>query len=222
MGLRVTGDGETFVVGGEVAGRRGEDVAVVNRFLAHLQGRNFARATRRAYAYDMLNFLRFLIERGVALADVRPTDLFDYLDWQSQPKRAAGSTVVRFAEWRGAVPATLNRRIAAVRGLFEFAVITGVVPTSPVPIPRRTSGLRARRGLLGHVPVRHPHPGGRLVREQRRLPESLGVSEVEAFLADVGTHRDRAMVLLMLLGGLRAGEVRALRLADVDIWAAGR
>jgi integrase/recombinase XerC len=55
------------------------------------------------------------------------------------------------------------------------------------------------------------------VREQRLLPESPDLAEVEAFLADLGTRRDRAMVLLMLLGGLRAAEVRALRLPDVDI-----
>ncbi|MDQ1741294.1 MAG: hypothetical protein QOE53_2946, partial [Pseudonocardiales bacterium] len=59
--------------------------------------------------------------------------LFDYLDWQAQTRRTMGSTVVRFSERRGAAPATQNRRIAAVRGLFEFAVITGVVQTSPVP-----------------------------------------------------------------------------------------
>jgi site-specific recombinase XerD len=216
MELRVIGDGEEFVVGGEAIRQR-RDIAVVNRFLAHLRDRNFALATRRAYAYDVLNFLRFLIERGIALVEVRPTDLFDYLDWQSEPKRTRGSNVVRLSARRGAAPATLNRRIAAVRGLFEFAVITGAVSASPVPAPRRSSGLRARRGLLGHVRGRHPRPGGRLVREDRRLPESLDLREVEAFLADLGTHRDRAMVLLMLLGGLRAGEVRALRLADVDM-----
>ena len=37
------------------------------------------------------------------------------------------------------------------------------------------------------------------------------------FLADLETHRDRAVVMLMLLGGLRASEVRSLRLADVDL-----
>jgi len=89
---------------------------------------------------------------------------------KGQPKSTAGSTVVRLAERRGAAPATMNRRISAVRGLFEFAVITGVVATSPVPSPRRTSGLRARRGLLGHVPVRHPRPGGRLVRVEVAVP----------------------------------------------------
>jgi integrase len=58
--------------------------------------------------------------------------------------------------------------------------------------------------------------GGRLVRQPRRLPESLSEQEVASFLADLNTCRDRAIVLLMLLGGLRSGEVRRLRLADVD------
>ena len=84
MGLRVAGDGDVFLIAGEVATGQRDDVAMVNRFLAHLRGRNFARATRRAYAYDVLNFLRFLAGQGVGLAEVRPTDLFDYLDWQTQ------------------------------------------------------------------------------------------------------------------------------------------
>jgi integrase/recombinase XerC len=71
--------------------------------------------------------------------------------------------------------------------------------------------------MLGHLPARHRGGGGRLVRESRRLPESLPAVEVEAFLTDLGTHRDRAMTLAMLLGGLRAGEVRGLLLADVDM-----
>ena len=200
-----------------LVGGAGLDVDLANAFLAHLGTRNFSIATCRAYAYDLLNFFRFLAERDVTLARVKPTDLFGYLDWQGAPRRTAGSSVVWLRQGRGAAPATMNRRIAAVRGLFEFAVMTGVVAVSPVPAPRRSSGLRARRGLLGHLPVTHPRPGGRLVREEHRLPESLDLSDVQAFLSDLGTHRDRAMVLVMLLGGLRAAEVRSLRLADVDM-----
>jgi integrase/recombinase XerC len=56
-----------------------------------------------------------------------------------------------------------------------------------------------------------------LVREQRRLPDALEPDEVAEFVSDLGSYRDRAIVLLMLLGRLRAGEVRSLRLADVDV-----
>ena len=40
----------------------GPDVELVNQFL-HLGSRAFSPATVRAYAYDLLNFLRFLAER---------------------------------------------------------------------------------------------------------------------------------------------------------------
>ena len=214
-GLRVEVSGAGHRLGG---GGSADDVAFANRFLDHLQARCFSAATIRAYAYDLLNFLRFLAGRGSALASVVPADLFDYLEWQSRPVPGpGGGVVVRMDRRHGAAPATMNRRIAAVRGLFEYAVITGLRADSPVPAARRSSGLRAaRRGMLGHA-GRAGQRGGRLVREQRRLPEALEPAEVAAFTAGLSTCRDRAMVLLMLLGGLRAAEVRNLRLADADM-----
>ena len=196
----------------------GGDVVLVNQFLTHLVARCFSPATVRAYAYDLLNFLRFLAVRRATLVEVVPTDLFGYLDWQQRPAATAGVRVVRLADRGGAAPASVNRRIAAVRGLFEFAVISGLRVDNPVPAARRSSGLRAkRRGVLGHVGPGRPSAGGRLVRQPRRLPESLDREEIGGFLADLGTYRDRAMVLLMALGGLRAAEVRSVRLADVDM-----
>ena len=63
----------------------------------------FSAATIRAYAYDLLNFLRFLSGRGSVLAGVVPADLFDYLDWQSS--RVPGRAGVWWCGWTdGAVP----------------------------------------------------------------------------------------------------------------------
>jgi site-specific recombinase XerD len=56
-----------------------------------------------------------------------------------------------------------------------------------------------------------------LVRQPRRLPEALDPADVDDFLADLRTSRDRAIVLAMVLGGLRCVEVRSLRLSDVDM-----
>lgn len=191
---------------------------VANAYLDHLHARHYSPTTLRAYAFDLLNFSRFLAEQGIAMADVVPTDLFDYLDWQQRRRARTGTTVIRLSDRRGAAPATMNRRIAALRGLFEFALLSGLREKNPVPAPRRAGGLRARpHGLLGHVGRSRPRTDGRLVRQPRRLPESLDPSEVGAFLADLATHRDRAIALAMVLGGLRSAEVRSLLLADVDM-----
>ncbi|MDJ0350552.1 site-specific integrase [Cryobacterium sp. PH29-G1] len=55
------------------------------------------------------------------------------------------------------------------------------------------------------------------MRQPQMLPESLPVRDVDRFLRSMDMHRDRAIVLVMLLGGLRAAEVRGLQLADVDL-----
>ncbi|MGE5762373.1 MAG: tyrosine-type recombinase/integrase [Mycobacterium leprae] len=194
------------------------DEVLVNEFLSHLVARAFSPATVRAYVFDLLNFLRFLTGRQARLADVVATDLFDYLEWQQRPVAPAGGKVVRLTQRRGPAPSTVNRRVAAVRGLFEYALMCGARESNPVPAARRSSGLRAKpAGLLGHVRPGRPREGGRLVRQQRQLPEALEPDDIAAFLTDLWTYRDRAITLLMLLGGLRAAEVRSLRLAEVDM-----
>ena len=192
----------------------GPVVAAGNRFLDQLVVRAFSPATVRAYAFDLANFDRFLADSSLGLPDVEPTDVFSYLEWQTGSRGVAGN-VVTLRPKRPA-PATMNRRVAAVRGLFEYLVMCGERGANPVPAARRAAGRGQRGGLLGHVAAR-PRSGGRLVRQPSRLPESLAAEDVAAFFVELQTHRDRAVMLAMVLGGLRAAEVRGLRLADVDM-----
>jgi integrase/recombinase XerC len=186
-----------------------------NAFLAHLGGRGFSAATVRAYAFDVVNLARFLGEGDLTLADVDAPVVFDWIDWQGVRRAGHSSNGDRS---RSAAASTVNRRVAAVRALFEYLVMTGQRGDNPVPAPRRGQGLRrSERGLLGHLGPGRARSGGRLVRQPRLLPESLPASDIDAFVATLATHRDRAMVLGMLLGGLRSAEVRDLLLADVDM-----
>jgi len=103
-----------------------------------------------------------------------------------------------------------------VRGLFEYAVIAGVEKTTGA------SGSAfdrvAAQGPWSAGPYRDaPGADGWPAGPPAAPPsESLEPDEVSAFLADLCTCRDKAMALAMLVGGLRAAEVRSLRLADVD------
>ncbi|ETZ96805.1 phage integrase, N-terminal SAM-like domain protein [Mycobacterium kansasii 824] len=210
MTVRVQRVDEGYRLGGDWEG-----LDSANAFLTHLAGRGFSAATVRAYAFDVANLARFLTERDVTLSEVQAPLVFDWIDWQGvrrtgrpQPGSAAASTV--------------NRRVAAVRALFEYLAMTGRRGNNPVPSPRRGQGLRrSERGLLGHLGPGRARPGGRLVRQPQLLPESLPASDIDAFVATLGSHRDRAMVLAMLLGGLRSAEARGLLLADVDMGGGG-
>jgi site-specific recombinase XerD len=56
-----------------------------------------------------------------------------------------------------------------------------------------------------------------LTRRTRRLPTILNPVEVDALTAALRTHRDRAMVAAMVLGGLRRCEVLGLRMEDLRV-----
>jgi site-specific recombinase XerD len=112
-----------------------------------------------AYAYDLLNFLRFCEESGLRLAEVVPSDVFDYLGWR--PRRTAGQIEVPL---RGpeTAPATKTRRVAALRALFEFLVLSGVRSSNPVPAGGKVRAGERRRGLLGHLVTSRKQTGGRV------------------------------------------------------------
>lgn len=61
-----------------------------------------------------------------------------------------------------------------------------------------------------------------LVRVPRTLPKILSPEEVQALLGALATKRDRAMVLAIMVGGLRRCEVLGLRLEALFLgWCAG-
>src|SRR5258708_2979441 len=55
-----------------------------------------------------------------------------------------------------------------------------------------------------------------LVRVPRTLPRILSPGEADRLVGALRTHRDRAMILAMLLAGLRRCEVLGLRLEDIQ------
>lgn len=101
---------------------------------------------------------------------------------------------------------TVRRRLSSISGLYAFLHARGDVATNPVP-----------RGLPTRRERQRPRQGVPLMRGTRTLPRILTPAEVDALTGALRTHRDRAMVAAMVLGGLRRCEVIGIRLGDLRV-----
>src|SRR6516162_7716900 len=216
--LRIAGSGERWRIEGRW---RAADRQLCNDYLGYLADRRYSPATVRAYAFDLLHFARWLDGEGIGLDAVDTDALLRYLAaCRAERRPGQHDNVISLASGRtsGFAPATINRRLAAVSGLFSFRSMRD--PAAANPVPRGPAARRAaageRAGLLGHLA--RPGPRSKLrVREPRRLPRGLDRAEIAALLSSFRTDRDRAIAGLMLLSGLRSAEVLGLAVSDVDI-----
>ena len=79
-------------------------------------------------------------------------------------------------------------------------------------------GVEPGASRVVDTPPRRTEPDGATGAGARgRCPKILSPGEVDALLGALRTNRDRAMVLAMVLGGLRRCEVIGLRLGDVRV-----
>jgi integrase/recombinase XerC/integrase/recombinase XerD len=115
-----------------------------------LQARSLAERTRRAYGVDLGQFVEWANERELEPGGVRHRDVRRY---------GAGLSS------GGAAAATVARKLAAIRGLFDFLVRTervGQNPADLVSSPKREEKLprvlndKQVRSLLERIPARTP------------------------------------------------------------------
>jgi len=153
-----------------------------------------------ATAYDLKIFFAVV---GKDPAEVSSADVLGFITAQ----RHGGDGRLQLAGGADGVAArSVRRRLSSVSGLFAYLHARGDVAVNPVP-----------RGLPTRRERQRPRQGVPLVRSTRTLPRVLMPGEVDALLAALRTQRDRAMVLAMVLGGMRRCEVLGLRLEDLHV-----
>jgi site-specific recombinase XerD len=150
--------------------------AAADRFLASPA---LSESTRRAYAGDLEEFCFWLGERRTGLDKVDVRVLADYVSWLGARRRKLA-------------PATISRKLAAVRAFLRHALGPECVPDARLG-PRRA----------------------------RRLPDAPAATEIERLLEALEGDgpvalRNRALVELVYSAGLRSAEAVGLDLADVD------
>jgi site-specific recombinase XerD len=146
-----------------------------------LRARGSAERTRRAYAGDLGGFAEWAGEQGVGPADVRHRDVRRF---------GAGLSSA------GAAPATVARKLAAIRGLYGYLVRTEKVGANPAEL------------------VSSP-------KRSEKLPHVLTTEQMRKLLEQIPAHtplelRDRAMLELAYSCGLRCEEIVNLDHGSLD------
>lgn len=162
-----------------------------------------------AAGYDLKVFFNVIAK---APAEVTAADVLAFITAQRTGTDAASSPVVAVTDAAaGAVSArTVRRRLSSINGLYTFLLARGDIAANPVPL-----GLPTRREH--DRPRSNRGSGTPLIRSPRTLPVILNPDEADALTAALRTHRDRAMVAAMLLGGLRRCEVLRLQMEDLNV-----
>ena len=145
------------------------------------RGRSVAERTRRAYGGDLGQFAEWARERGLAPEAVRHRDVRRYAAGLSQG---------------GAAPATVARKLAAIRGLFDHLVRTERIGQNPADL------------------VSSP-------KRDQKLPQVMTGEQVRMLLERIPATtplelRDRAMLELAYSCGLRCEEIVMLDLGAFD------
>lgn len=161
--------------------------AAIDAFLAHLARRDASPQTIRAYANDLRQFLEYLSPPDVAPPLPREIDLLTLREWLASLYHTKLSNV------------SLRRKIAAIRALWKFMLVDGVVasdvaklltlPKAPKTLPTVPSAENVN-GLLDRV--------------------------AEGIVARPTLVRDVAIFEILYGCGVRVSELTGLRLADIQ------
>lgn len=177
---------------------------LVDDYLEFLAGRCRPN-TVLAAAYDLKVFFTVVAKD---VAEVEPGDVMGFITAQ-RTGRTGEQVLQRLApadEASGVAISTVARRLSTISGFFAYLQARGEVAANPVP-----------RGLPTRRERSRPGQGVPLTRRTRKLPRILTPAEVDALTAALRTHRDRAMIAAMVLGGLRRCEVLGLRIEDLRV-----
>lgn len=207
-----------------------QPIEVVRGFMRHLRARDYSPNSLSAYCYDLLHFMRFLQDQHLSYQEFAPSHALLFLEYlsrlpsQKQVQRlglvlstttAEGSSATRLS------PATINRIFAAVSSFYEYLILSGQYTECENPIQQVDDPALARvsehhRPFMGNTSRQRPIRRAVHVKTVQPVPRPMDDDQVNALLDSLRLKRDKAMLLLMLHGGLRPGEVLNLQLDDIS------
>jgi hypothetical protein len=192
----------------------GEPVAPVTAFLKELQASGRSAATQRSYALDPLRWFRIGWAIGVGWDQATRVEARDFCRWlavRDKPTRAGGAGRGRVVA--NAVtgkpgpgpkyaPTTRAHSETVLRVFYDFHRDAGTGPmVNPFPLSRERRGGRANAHHNPMEPFRNERVGLYRPRVVQRIPRAIRDETFNRVFAELGSHRDRALVVLWVSTG---------------------
>src|SRR6266496_3031680 len=214
----------------ELLDENNEPISAISGFMQHLRARRCSPHTLSAYVYDLKHLMRFLNEQQLTYQEFSPAHSLAFLEYLStlpsrKPARRLGlvlsTTTSEGNSTTRLSPTTINRIFAAVSSFYEYLILSGQFAELENPIQHMDDPACARassrhRPFVGRASRQRPMRRAVRVKTVQRLPRPMDDEQIAALLSSLKRRRDRAMILLMLHGGLRPGEVLNLHLEDLQ------
>lgn len=208
----------------------GEPVVAVMSFLKELQASGRSVGTLRSYAMDLLRWFRFGWAIDVGWDQATRVEARDFCRWlalHDKPIRAAAGDRRR----RGVPNAVTGKPSPAakyaattrahsetvLRVFYDFHRDAGTGPmVNPFPLSRERRGGRANAHHNPMEPFRNERAGLYRPRVAQRIPRCIPDEMLNRLFAELGSHRDRALVAMWVSTGARAAELLGACCGDVD------
>jgi integrase/recombinase XerD len=198
----------------------GEDdapVAPIERYLRYLTDIERSPNTIKAYAHDLKDWFTFLAGRGVDWTAVGLEDISAFVSWLRLPKalRQSGVAVLPTVEHHCG-EATVNRKLSALAAFYTHAARDGV-DVGALLTAWQVGGSRGGwKPFLHHVSKHMPRPRRTVsLKAPKKFPRVLSPNEVQALLDACDRLRDRFLLAVLYVTGMRIGEALGLRHSDI-------
>ena len=218
----------------------GEVVGPAAAFLNDLQACGRPATTQRSYGMDLLRWFRFVWAARVPWDQATRAEARDFIRWlqvttkparlhwrypdggaPSSRERPAAGTVNAVTgkpsrgERYGA--ATVAHCESVLCGFYDFHLEAGTGPMlNPFPLARHVRPGRAHAHRNPMDPFGPERRGRYRPKVAPRAPRSIPDGRFGALFAQLGSHRDRALVAFWVSTGARASELLGATVADVD------
>ena len=188
-------------------------VKPVYNYLKHLKLKDRAKNTIRAYGRDLKLYWEYLENKGYDYRNVSPRDIGGFIEYLREPEHNEDVSYLNAESRRSGK--TINRILSTVYNFYKYCSMIKELD-NPILMEEVNRPRDMFKSLLHHIKSNNKTKRSIFkVKESENKVKLLTNEEVEIFLYNLNTWRDKLIFKIMYLSGARIQEVLDLKIEDI-------